>query len=110
MIKIIGWDKWRDFCFLIKGKPYQCVECEEGEDYYYYRYESVNGWNYPMFEITLERRPHSLIPKIWRLGCQKLEGPASYGRHEVVYLAGGDISEWSRMEWKITDLMVKSCG
>lgn len=110
MLTIKGYEKWMGFSFIVKGRAYHCVECGEEVDYYSYRYESASGWNYPMFEITIDRRPDSIEPKIWKMCSQLLLGPASYGGNSTILLAKGDIMSWSRMEWKLLDGMVRSCG
>ena len=55
MITIRGYEKWVDFVFSIKGNLIKCVEASELDDWYFFRWEGISGWNYPMYEVSISR-------------------------------------------------------
>ena len=113
MITIIGYGKWVDFVFSIKGNLIKCVEASELDEHYFFRWEGVTGWNYPMYEVSLRRTPmgEGIDGKgIYFLQSHCLLGPMKYGKNHYLLLNDGELRDKKVVELKIMEVLENSCG
>lgn len=110
MIRIKNHNIWIDFVFSIKGGLYQCKDTEELGDSYLFRFESITGWNYPMFDVSIFRNRVSESPIMYRIQSQKLEGPGKMGGLSYNVLTKDEIRDKWHIERKMLWVLENSCG
>lgn len=113
MITIKGYGKWIDFIFSIKGNLVKCVEASELDEHYFFRWEGISGWNYPMYEVSLRRIPmgEGVDGKgVYFLQSQCLLGPMKNGKAHYVLLNDSELRDRNCVELKIMEVLQNSCG
>ena len=113
MITIKNHDIWVDFVFSIKGDLFQCKETLELEDFYLFRFESITGWNYPMFDVSINRNRVSEDPIMYQIQSQQwkgtLKGPVSGGKAHS-HLTKDEIKDKWFIEREMLRVLENSCG
>jgi len=113
MITIIGYGKWIDFIYSIKGNLVKCVEASELDEHYFFRWEGLSGWNYPMYEVSLRRIPmgEGIDGKgIYFLQSQCIKSPMINGGESYVLLTDSELRDRNCVELKIMEVIENSCG
>ena len=110
MITIKNHDIWIDFVFSIKGNLYQCKHTEELEDWYIFRFESISGWNYPMFDVAISRDRRSEEPILYRIQSQQLKSPGEGGGFSRSVLTKDEIRDKYFIEREMLRVLENSCG
>jgi hypothetical protein len=108
MITIKGYGKWVDFVFSIKGNLIKCVEASELDNWYFFRWEGASGWNYPMFEVSIWREPHS--EDWYYLQSQCIKSPMINGNSAYTKLTKDELGDIKIVELKIMEVLENSCG
>jgi hypothetical protein len=108
MITIIGYGKWIDFIYSIKGNLVKCVEASELNDWYFFRWEGASGWNYPMFEVSIRREPH--WGEWYHLQSQCIKSPMINGNSAYTTLTKDELRDMVVVERKIMEVIENSCG
>jgi hypothetical protein len=108
MITISNHDIWIDFVFSIKGNLYQCKHTEEIEDWYTFRFESISGWNYPMFEVSIRRETHWEGGYYIQSKCKLT--PTRNGNTAYTTLTKDELGDKDVVERKIMEVLENSCG
>jgi hypothetical protein len=108
MITIRGYEKWVDFVFSIKGNLIKCVEASELDEWYFFRWEGVSNWNYPMYEVSIRRETH------WEGGyyiqSQCKLTPMRNGNNAYTTLTKDELKDKDIVEKKILEVLENSCG
>jgi len=108
MITIRGYEKWIDFIYSIKGNLIKCVEASELDEHYFFRWEGISGWNYPMFEVSIRRESH------WEDGyylqSQCIKSPMINGNSAYTTLTKDELRDRNCVERKIMEVLENSCG
>ena len=110
MITIKNHNIWIDFVFSIKGNLYQCKHTEELEDWYTFRFESISGWNYPMFDVAISRDRQSEEPILYRIQSQQLKSPGEGGGFSHSVLTKDEIRDKWFIEREMLRVIENSCG
>lgn len=113
MITIKNHNIWIDFVFSIKGNLYQCKETLELEHSYLFRFESITGWNYPMFDVSISRdivNKSPIHPTLYRICSQKLQGPGKMGGFSHSHLTNNEIRDKKCIEKEMLRVLENSCG
>ena len=110
MITIKNHHIWIDFVFSIKGNLYQCKHTEELEDWYTVRFESISGWNYPMFDVAISRDRRSEEPILYRIQSQQLKSPGEGGGFSLNHLTKEEIRDKWFIEREMLRVLENSCG
>jgi hypothetical protein len=113
MITIKGYEKWIDFVYSIKGNLVKCVEASELDNWYFFRWEGISNWNYPMYEVSLRRIPHGegIDGKgIYYLQSQCIKAPMRNEGESYVLLNDSELRDKDIVEKKILEVLINSCG
>jgi hypothetical protein len=108
MITIKGYQKWVDFVFSIKGNLVKCVEASELDGWYFFRWEGVSGWNYPMYEVSIRREPQWEGAYYIQSLCKLT--PTRNGNNAYTTLTKDDLRDTGIVELKIMEVLENSCG
>ena len=108
MITIKGYQKWVDFVFSIKGNLIKCVEASELEGWYFFRWEGVANWNYPMYEVSIRREPQWEGAYYIQSQCKLT--PMRNGNNAYTTLTKDELRDTKIVELKIMEVLENSCG
>jgi|LakMenE18May11ns_1017448.scaffolds.fasta_scaffold8884345_1 hypothetical protein len=115
MIRIKGYEKWVDFVFSIKGNLIKCVEASELDDWYFFRWEGISGWNYPMYEVSISRELYQVSRESQWEGGYYIQSkckltPTRNGNTAYTTLTKDELGDKDVVERKIMEVLENSCG